>query len=82
MQPGSGKQRREKPEPHRRRWQAGKWTDGEDYESERKVRTSVKQEGVGTGSKVVQQSVSATMDRSQRRVKAGVKEDVIAGACR
>ena len=55
MQPGSGKQRREKPEPHRRRWQAGKWTDGEDYESERKVRTSVKQEGVGTGSKVVQQ---------------------------
>jgi len=39
-------------------------------------------EGVGTGSKVVQQSVSATMDRSQRRVKAGVKEDVTAGACR
>ena len=60
---------------HRRQRQAGEWTDGEGYESERKVRTSV-----GTGSKIVPQSVAAMRDRSQRRVKAGVKEDVLAGA--
>ena len=72
----AGNKRREKPGLHRRQRQAGKWTDGEGYESEHTVRTSV-----GTGSKIVPQSVAAMRDRSQRRVKAGVKEDVLAGAC-